>query len=204
MSTITTPAGKAVEADDRVSPPDTLAADASDQTGDHPHADRARALRVTPTLVWVVVAIALVASLALGATRGREWYAARQTEAANAAAVAAAKQLAINFVTVDYTKVDADIARVKAGATGDFLKSYSSSASELTKVLVANQTVSSVQRTEAALVSGDQDSAIALVGVVAPTKNTAVPNGEIKTYRMRLDLRLVGDEWKVENLEFVG
>ena len=165
---------------------------------------RAKALRLTPRMLWIVVAVALVASLALGATRGRDWYAARQTEAANAAAVAAAKQLAINFVTVDYTKVDADVARVKAGATGEFLKSYSTSAADLSKVLVANKTQSSVARTEAALVSGDQDSAVALVGVVAPTKNTAVPNGETKTYRMRLDLRMVGDEWKVENLEFVG
>lgn len=200
MSTITTHAGRAVEADEDVSPPDALAADTDHQTA----RDRARSLRITPTMVWVVVAIALIASLALGATRGRDWYAARQTSAANADAVAAAKQLAINFVTVDYTKVDADMARVKAGATGDFLKSYSTSADQLSKVLVANKTVSSVQRTEAALVSGDKDSAVALVGVVAPTKNTAVPNGETKTYRMRLDLRLVGDEWKVENLEFVG
>ena len=200
MSTITTDAEPMVSADEGESHPGPLAADRDHQ----PARDRARALRITPTIVWVVVAIALVASLALGATRGRDWYAARQTEAANAAAVAAAKQLAINFVTVDYTKVDADIARVKAGATGEFLKSYSTSAADLTKVLVANQTVSTVQRTEAALVSGDQDSAIALVGVVAPTKNTAVPNGETKTYRMRLDLRMVGDEWKVENLEFVG
>ena len=200
MSTITTDAGRTVKADEGGSHPDPQAADTDPQTT----AGRARALRITPTLVWVVVAIALVASLALGATRGRDWYAARQTQAANAAAVAAAKQLAINFVTVDYTKVDADIARVKAGATGEFLKSYSTSSADLTKVLVANQTVSTVQRTEAALVSGDQDSAIALVGVVAPTKNTAVPNGETKTYRMRLDLRMVGDTWKVENLEFVG
>ena len=200
MSTITTDAGRTVKADEGESHPDPLAADPDNRTT----RDRARALRVTPTMVWVVVAIALVASLALGATRGRDWYAARQTEAANAAAVAAAKQLAINFVTVDYTKVDADVARVKAGATGEFLKSYSTSAADLTKVLVANQTVSTVQRTEAALVSGDQDSAIALVGVVAPTRNTAVPNGETKTYRMRLDLRMVGDAWKVENLEFVG
>ncbi|TPG13340.1 hypothetical protein [Pedococcus bigeumensis] len=200
MSTITTDAGRTVKADEGESRPDPHAADTDPQ----PTPGRARALRITPTMVWVVVAIALVASLALGATRGRDWYAARQTQAANAAAVAAAKQLAINFVTVDYTKVDADIARVKAGATGEFLKSYSTSSADLTKVLVANQTVSTVQRTEAALVSGDQDSAVALVGVVAPTKNTAVPNGETKTYRMRLDLRMVGDTWKVENLEFVG
>jgi Mce-associated membrane protein len=198
MSTITTHAGRAVKADG-ASPTTAPAADTEDST------TRQRAtLRVTPRLVWIVVAVALVASLALGATRGREWYAARQTDEANAAAVAAAKQLAVNFVTVDYTKVDADIARVKAGATGEFLKSYSTSVADLKKVLVANQTVSTVQRTEAALVSGDRDSAVALVGVVAPTKNTAVPNGETKTYRIRLDLRKVDNAWKVENLEFVG
>jgi len=163
-----------------------------------------RVARVTPRVVWAVAVLALLASLALGATKGRDWYAARQAEQANAAALAAAKQLAVNFVTVDYQHVDADTARVKAGATGDFLKSYSSSMAELTKVLVANKTVSSVQRTEAAIVSGDRDSAVALVGVVAPTRNTAVPNGETKTYRMRLELRTVGGEWKVENLEFVG
>jgi Mce-associated membrane protein len=200
MSTITTHAGRVVSTDEGASHPDPLAADTDHQATTDP----TRSLRITPTIVWVVVAIALVASLALGATRGRDWYAGRQTEAANAAAVAAARQLAINFVTVDYTKVDADMARVKAGATGEFLKSYSTSSADLSKVLVANQTVSTVQRTEAALVSGDQDSAIALVGVVAPTRNTAVPNGETKTYRMRLDLRMVGDTWKVENLEFVG
>ena len=200
MSTITTHAPGVVSADEGESHRDPPAADADAQSGGR----RARALRITPKMVWLVVAVALVASLALGATRGREWYAARQTEAANAAAVAAAKQLAINFVTVDYTKVAADVARVKAGATGEFLKSYSTSSADLTKVLVTNKTVSTVQRTEAALVSGDEDSAVALVGVVAPTKNTAVPNGETKTYRMRLDLRMVGDTWKVENLEFVG
>ena len=211
MSTITTPAGRAVKADEDVSHSDPLAADTdhlttrpADGHDDADHRPNPRALSLTPRVLWVVVALALVASVALGATRGRDWYAARQTEAANASAVAAAKQLAINFVTVDYTKVDADVARVKAGATGEFLKSYSTSAADLSKVLVANKTVSTVQRTEAALVSGDEDSAVALVGVVAPTRNTAVPNGETKTYRMRLDLRLVGDAWKVENLEFVG
>ncbi len=201
MSTITTHAGRAVTAGKRTnaSPPDTNT-DPDTSTG----RSRPAVARITPRLVWALAALALLASLALGATKGREWYAARQAEQANAAALAAAKQLAVNFVTVDYQHVDADTARVEDGATGDFLKSYSSSVADLKKVLVANKTVSSVQRTEAAIVSGDRDSAVALVGVVAPTKNTAVPNGETKTYRMRLELRTVGDEWKVENLEFVG
>ena len=196
MTTITTHAGRAVTATERD--------DAPEPSTDTPPRTGPRALRHPPRYLWLLAAVALVAAVVLAATSGREWYAARQTEQANAAATAAARQLAINFVTVDYQKVDADTARVKAGATGEFLKSYSSSVDELSKVLVANKTVSTVQRTEAALVSGDRDSAVALVGVVAPTKNTAVPAGETKTYRMRLDLRKVGETWKVENLEFVG
>jgi Mce-associated membrane protein len=192
MSTITTHPGRAVDAGAHEAPP----AD--------PRTARTRSLRVSPTAVWLLVALLAAATVALGATRGRDWYAARQVQQANAAALAAARQLAVNFVTVDHRKVDADIARVKDGATGDFLKSYSTSVEELKKVLVANKTVSTVQRTEAALVSGDRDSAVALVGVVAPTTNTAVPQGETKTYRMRLQLQKVGEEWKVGNLEFVG
>jgi Mce-associated membrane protein len=165
---------------------------------------RAAVATLTPRLVWALAVVALLATVALGATKGREGYAARQVDQANAAALAAARQLAVNFVTVDYRHVDADIARVRSGATGTFLASYGSSMGELKKVLVANKTVSSAQRTEAALVSGDQDSAVALVGVVAPTSNTAAPNGTTKTYRMRLELRRAGDAWKVENLEFVG
>jgi Mce-associated membrane protein len=194
MSTITTQAGRAVKDSGREDVAESRTTKAPRRIG----------LHVTSKLLWTLVVLALVATVALAATRGREWYAARQTEQANSAALAAAKQLAVNFVTVDYEKVDADTARVKSGATGEFLKSYSASMDELKKVLVANKSVSTVQRTEAALVSGDRDSAVALVGVVAPTKNTSVPDGETKTYRMRLDLRLVGEQWKVENLEFVG
>jgi Mce-associated membrane protein len=206
MSTITTPARRSVTAQDARTGTSADTAEHDAGSGDHGATDTAPAsasprrvgvARVTPRLVWALVVLALAASVALGATRGREWYAARQTEQAHAAAVAAAKQLAVNFVSVDYTKVDADTARVRAGATGQFLQSYSTSVEELKKVLVANKTVSTVQRTEAALVSGDQDSAVALVGVVAPTKNTAVPAGETKTNRMRIELRRLGEAWKV-------
>ncbi|HET7532251.1 MAG TPA: hypothetical protein VFJ83_03815 [Nocardioidaceae bacterium] len=163
-----------------------------------------RTARITPKALWALVALLLVAATALGVTRGRDAYTAHRTDQAHAEAVAAARQLAVNFVTVDFQQVDKDTARVRAGATGTFLKSYTTSVEELKKVIVQNKTVSRAERTEAALVSGDLDSAVALVGVVAPTTNTSVPDGEKKTYRMRLELRKVSDAWKVENLEFVG
>jgi Mce-associated membrane protein len=190
MSTITTSAGRAVKA----TVPARLVRGRAGP----------RSARLTPRGLWGLAALVLVAALAVGATLGRDAWTAHQTQHARAEAVAAARQLAVNFVTVDYQQVDRDTARVRAGATGTFLESYTSSVEELKKVLVQNKTVSRAERTEAALVSGDLDSAVVLVGVVAPTQNASVPGGEKKTYRMRLQLRKASDAWKVENLEFVG
>ncbi|PRY57506.1 Mce-associated membrane protein [Knoellia remsis] len=160
---------------------------------------------LTPArILWALTVVVLAATIALGATRGRDWWEARQVEQAQDAALAAGKQLAVNFATIDYRKVDEDTSRVKDGATGEFLSSYTSQLEELKKVIVDNKSVSKVERAEAGLVTGDRDSATVIVGIVAPTTNTVVPKGETKTYRTKLGLRLVGDEWKVERLEFVG
>ena len=213
MSTITTQAGRAVK-NSRLRLGGARGESHDNQSHDNESHNtvggaaaaraRTRTARITPRALWALVALLLLVAAALGATRGREAYTAYRTDQAHAEAVAAARQLAVNFVTVDFQQVDRDTARVRAGATGTFLESYTTSVEELKKVIVQNKTVSRAERTEAALVSGDLDSAVALVGVVAPTTNTSVPDGEKKTYRMRLELRKVSDAWKVENLEFVG
>lgn len=158
----------------------------------------------TVRVLWALTVLTLVATVALAATRGRDWWNARATEQAQADALAAGRQHAVNFTTIDYRKVDEATNRVKAGATGEFLSSYTSQLDDLKKVIVENKSVSSVERAEAALVTGDLDSATVIVGIIAPTSNTVVPKGEKKTYRTKLGLRLVGEQWKVERLEFVG
>ena len=161
--------------------------------------------RATPVRVlWALTALVLVATVVLAATRGRDWWQARATENAQNDALAAGRQLAVNFATIDYRKVTQDTDRVKAGATGEFLASYTSQLDDLRKVIVDNKSVSKVERSEAALVDGDEDSATVIVGIIAPTSNTVVPQGEKKTYRTKLGLRRVGEQWKVERLEFVG
>ncbi|MEO7069030.1 MAG: hypothetical protein ABI131_00895 [Nostocoides sp.] len=174
------------------------------QQGTAVRAPRSMSARIGPRLLWMVTALVLLATIALAATRGRDWWQERKIDQAHAAALAAGRQLAINFTTLDYRTVDADAGRVKAGATGDFLASYTDSWTSLKSLVVQNKTVSKVQTAEAALESGDLDAAQVIVGVVAPTSNTSVPAGEKKTYRMKLGLRLVGSQWKVESLDFVG
>lgn len=164
----------------------------------------ARQWRPTPRLLWVVAAVLFLAAVVVAATLGRGTWEARAQAENEAEALAAGRQLAVNFVTMHADSFDADAARVLAGATGSFKKEYESTLSQLKPVVTANKTVSTVERAEASLVSADADSARVIVGVVAPTTNTATTTPQKKTYRLRLDLTKVGAEWKVGNLEFVS
>jgi len=163
--------------------------------------------RMTPHLALALAALLLLAAGVIGVTKARPYYAARDHAEQGAAALAAGRQLAVNFVTMDYRTFDSYGSQVLNGASGSFRSDYAAKLTDLKKVIVANQTRSSVKQVEAGLVSSDPDSAEVIVGLVAPTSNTATPKAVDKTYRLRLALHRTSDAnspWKVINLEFVG
>ncbi|KRB47815.1 hypothetical protein [Terrabacter sp. Root181] len=175
----------------------------------HPDAPRAglrgvRTWRPTPRLLWTVTAVLLLVAVAVTATLGRSAWQQQREADSRAAALAAGRQIAVNFVTMNAASFDADTQRVLDETTGAFRKEYASTLAQLEPVVTANKTVSTVERAEASLVSGDDDSAKVIVGVVAPTSNASTPKAEKKTYRLRLDLVKVGDAWKVSTLDFVS
>lgn len=164
-------------------------------------------VKVTPTLALVVAAALLLVGGLIGVTKARPYFAERDRAEQGAAALAAGRQLAVNFVTMDYRTFDAYGAQVLSGASGPFHTDYQTKLSELKKIVVANKTHSSVKQVEAGLVSSDADSASVIVGLVAPTSNTATPKAVDKTYRLRLALQKTSDAnapWKVISLDFVG
>lgn len=168
---------------------------------------RSLAARVTPTVALSTAALLLFAAAAIGVTKSRTYYEEADRADQRAAALAAGRQLAVNFVTMDYRKFDSYSAQVLSGASGSFRADYAAKLADLKKVMLANHAVSSVRQAEAGLVSSDGDSAEVIVGVVAPTSNTATPQAVDKTYRLRLNLQRTSDAntpWKVTNLVFVG
>jgi Mce-associated membrane protein len=187
-------------------PASDLANDSAKEPGKPGRSGRLQA-RLTPHLALAVAALLLLAAGAIGVTKARPYYAARDQAEQGAAALAAGRQLAVNFVTMDYRTFDSYGSQVLNGASGSFRSDYAAKLTDLKKVIVANQTRSSVKQVEAGLVSSDSDSAAVIVGLVAPTSNTATPKAVDKTYRLRLDLHRTSDAnspWKVINLEFVG
>jgi Mce-associated membrane protein len=148
-----------------------------------------------------VVLLLLAAAALVGAVKLRD---AAQRDDARAAALAAARQEALNLTSIDGQDITADLKRVQDGATGAFAKDFATRSAQLKTVLTENAVVAEGRVLDAALVRGDLDTATALVVVDSMVKNKAAPAGRANTYRMQLDLERHGGRWLTASLQFVG
>ncbi|KUO15766.1 hypothetical protein [Streptomyces dysideae] len=149
-------------------------------------------------VVATVLTTALSVWLSLGLYEGREAEQRRQD------ILAAARQSALNFTSLDYRHYDRDSAHVLQGATGDFKKQFAAQTKELTRLVAENKSVSDGQVLEAGIVRSDADSARVLVVADSKVTNTAVPEGAARTYRLQLDLVHRDGRWLTSDVEFVG
>lgn len=145
-----------------------------------------------------VVVTALTIWLALGL------YAQREADQRRQDILAAARQSALNFTSLDHRHYDRDSANVLAGATGDFKEQFAAQTKQLTELVDRNKSVSEGQVLEAGIVRSDENSARVLVVADSKVTNTAVPQGETRTYRLQLDVVRRDGRWLTSNVEFVG
>ncbi|MFF3904579.1 hypothetical protein ACFYZJ_00905 [Streptomyces sp. NPDC001848] len=118
--------------------------------------------------------------------------------------LAAARQSALNFTSLDYRHYDRDSGNVLKGATGEFKKEFAAQTAQLTKLVAQNKSVSEGQVLEAGIVRSDADSARVLVVADSKVTNTAAPEGQARTYRLQLDLVREHGRWLTSDVEFVG
>lgn len=128
----------------------------------------------------------------------------RGTEERHQEVLAAARQSALNFTSLDYRHYDQDSRTVLEGATGDFKKQFAAQTAQLTKLVAQNKSVSEGQVLDAGIVRSDARSARVLVVADSKVTNTAAPEGQARTYRLQLDLVRVGDRWLTSDVTFVG
>ncbi|MBT2417396.1 hypothetical protein J7F01_20805 [Streptomyces sp. ISL-22] len=148
----------------------------------------AATLLTTALTVWLALAL----------------YDQREADQRRQDVLAAARQSALNFTSLDYRHYDRDSANVLAGATGDFKKQFAAQMGQLTDLVAENKSVSEGQVLEAGIVRSDEDSARVLVVADSKVTNTAVPQGEARTYRLQLDLVHKDGRWLTSDVEFVG
>ena len=161
-----------------------------------------RALTGRAWSVGLVVATVLTIALTIWLSIGR--YDQREAEQRRQDILAASRQSALNFTSLDYRHYDRDSANVLKDATGDFKKQFAAQTEELTQLVGQNKSVSEGQVLEAGIVRSDEHSARVLLVADSKVTNTAAPKGEARTYRLQLDLVRRNGRWLTSDVEFVG
>jgi Mce-associated membrane protein len=114
-----------------------------------------------------------------------------------------ARQGALNLTTIDWQHADADVRRILDGATGEFYDDFAKRSQPFIDVLKQARAKTVGTITEAGLESETADSARALVAVSVQTSNGGESEQVPRAWRMRIDVRKVGDQVKVSNVGFV-
>jgi Mce-associated membrane protein len=154
---------------------------------------------------WAVTvgSVALVAVVGLVGWLGYSAYATYRAQVQHDAFVQVARQGALNLTTISYTEVDADVQRILDSATGAFRDDFEKRSRPFIEIVKQAQSKSEGEITEAAVESEHADSARILVAVSVKTENGAGEQ-EPREWRMRIDVRKVGDGAKMSNVEFVA
>lgn len=160
----------------------------------------ARGSRALPVVLVGVLAVLVV----LSGFFGVRLYQQHGEEQRSQDILAAARQSAVNFTSLDYRHYDRDSKNVLKGATGDFKKQFTAQTKQLTKLVTANKSVSEGHVLEAGIAKAGDTSAQVLVVADGKVTNVAAPQGQARNYRLQLDLVLEGGRWLTSNVEFVG
>jgi Mce-associated membrane protein len=156
--------------------------------------------------VRLAAAAGLVGVLALAGLVG--WlsfraYEARETAKEQQLFLQVGRQGAVNLTTIDYNRVDDDVARILDSSTGTFHADFHARAQPFADVVRKAQTTTVGTVTEAGLESVDGDGAQVFVAVQVKTSIGGALDPQAKGWRMRIDVQKVGDEAKVSNVEFI-
>jgi Mce-associated membrane protein len=153
-----------------------------------------------------LLVVALLGALAAAGVFGRQWYNQRQLDTGRQQALAAARQVTVDFVSISAATIDQDLKRIADGATGEFRDEFTRDMPQVRAAVVENKVQSKGTVLRAAVVSSDARTAVVLVALDATVKNTNAPDGRLSHYRIQVSLaRDAGSgRWLVSQLQFVG
>ena len=149
-----------------------------------------------------VVLVALLVAIGLVVTRQDDVDA--DLTAAQQDVAAAARREALAFLTVDHRDMDPLIDAVLDGATDGFAKQYASQRGTLTSEAVRTEATSTPEVVALGVGDQDEESATVLVAANSTVTNASTgAEGQVRYYRLRLQLVREGGRWLTSDLRFV-
>ncbi|MQA96073.1 MAG: hypothetical protein GEV11_16015 [Streptosporangiales bacterium] len=162
-----------------------------------------RTLRLLMGLLAVLIAGLTTAAVMLAMTVQEAQAQAERREEV----LGAARQYAVNLLSVDYRNTDQHIQRVLEGAASPFREEYAGKRQAIVDAARKAEGESKGESKDAAVISMDDDSAevMVLADAVVSNKQTreASRQGVRTAYRWKLGMQKVRDRWLVSKVEMV-
>ncbi|MEH3139677.1 MAG: tetratricopeptide repeat protein [Mycobacterium kyogaense] len=167
--------------------------------------DTSRPRRRSPITSALGVGLAALVALAgLAGWTGYRVYDEHKNEQRSQAFLEVARQGAVNLTTIDYRKVDEDVARILDSASGTFYDDFQSRAKPFVDVVKQARSTSEGTVIDAGMESESASDAQVLVAVKVKTTVADGTPQDPRSWRMRISVQKTGaDEYKVSNVTFV-
>jgi Mce-associated membrane protein len=182
-----------LEADDEVEVQDSLTKESA--------ADRSRLRRIGRAVVRVGAALIFAAALCVSGLLYWQQQQRDDVVAAGQAALAAAKNYAVELSSIDSKEVDKNFAKVLDGATGEFKGMYSQSSAQLRQLLIDNKAVSHGAVIDAAIKSATKTRVEVLIFLDQSISNAINPGPNIDRMRMLMTMELIDNRWLASHVE---
>lgn len=154
-------------------------------------------------LALVVGLTIMLAVGGVGASLGWRVRSIHNDTVRDAAFVQAGRQGALNLTTIDWRQAESDVQRIVNSSTGTFFDDFSKRSASFIDVVKQAQSISKGTIVSAGIQSESGDEAKVLVAVNVDVSNVGSTDQQIRSWRMRMTVRRVGDDVKVANVEFV-
>lgn len=149
------------------------------------------------------LSLLIVALLVVTGAGGYNLWQKQHESDERAAAAQAARQMAVNTVSVDYEHAQQGYDRVLSTLTGEARDTWATQSKAWVDNVTTAQTKSVLDKVNAGVVSFDGDSAEVIVSVSALVTGPKVPQGVIRSFRYSLDMTKTGDRWLVAKIGLV-
>ena len=157
---------------------------------------RPRALTLgVPCATLLLTAAIVLAVLLTGATAVQD---------DRAAARAVAEQVATDMLRLDHEHSEQVISGLLDKSTGPLRTQLTALSSTLTTVLRTGQVSAEGRIGTAGVERIDDTSAVVLVAAEATVRNTEIPQGQPRSYRIAVTLQKDGDRWLASAVDFVA
>jgi Mce-associated membrane protein len=162
------------------------------------HADPLGGRRRAVAIVALVVAVVVAALAALGA---RQLSDTKRASSDRAAALGAARQIAVDFAAYDYHHLNEDFQRVAGESTGSFRQQYLTQSAGVQSLIVKAKAVSTAEVVSGGVVEGSGSRATIVLALNRTVTNTSVPKGQNDSFGLQMVMLRLHGRWLASDVK---